>query len=116
LLPEIVHLARHPSLRRSALVAAGATSLTLPVVNALLLTVLTRLPVVGGSALNLAGPLTAIQPLGYLVLLVLAIKHDAPWKGWLAGERTRGRPPGTKSVGFTLPAVSPSNGRAVRID
>src|SRR2546422_2365866 len=68
-LREILPLLRAPAFRRATLLAVGATSIVLPLVNVL----------VGwcGSAAPPMAVLLAVQPTGFVALLALSVAHQA---------------------------------------
>ena len=86
-LPQILILLRSPTFRRATLLAVGATSFVLPLVN-----VLVRWC---GTAAPPTAALLAVQPAGFLLLLALSVAHHVsartPWRvhqvGLAEGDR-----------------------------
>jgi hypothetical protein len=72
-LPEIVSLVRSPNFRRAALLAGLAAGFVLPLVNDLLRPILAAMAWTGGKAPSFAGLLAAIQPAGFVGLLILSV-------------------------------------------
>ena len=77
-LPQIVFLLRTPAFRRATLVAAGAMSAVLPLVNVLV--------VWCGAAAPPMAALLAVQPVGLLLLLALSVSHHLSARGISALE------------------------------
>jgi hypothetical protein len=72
-LPQIVTLLRRPDIRHATIIAVLAASVTFPVVDLPRRLVVAMMPQVGDQALAIASVLLALQPAGYVALLVLSV-------------------------------------------
>ena len=95
-LPQIVTLLRSSDLRRGALTATAAASFVLPLVYLLLQQIVPLLSPGGSQAPPVAALLAAVQPAGFVGLLVLSMRmymrarqHRGPLKTTARGESTQ---------------------------
>lgn len=75
-LPQIAYLLRNTRSRYVAIGAVALSSFALPLVNLLLSSIFEAMGFTGSVAPPWAGLLTALQPAGFVALLVLSFLHD----------------------------------------